>query len=139
MEVCGDIPVANPLLQIQKNVSVTYLESSDITSANLLTTFDETDAKFLVYTITSKPALGKVLLNNNVLSVGNTFTQEDINLGKIKYVNVGPESLLPNENVIDSMGVIVQNGLGGFDGVKYLKFEIQNMTTSTPSFDNEGL
>ncbi|HMP29929.1 MAG TPA: T9SS type A sorting domain-containing protein, partial [Saprospiraceae bacterium] len=139
LEVCGDIPVANPLLQIQKNVSVTYLESSDITSANLLTTFDETDAKFLVYTITSKPALGKVLLNNNVLSVGNTFTQEDINLGKIKYVNVGPESLLPNENVIDSMGVIVQNGLGGFDGVKYLKFEIQNMTTSTPSFDNEGL
>jgi subtilisin-like proprotein convertase family protein len=137
LEVCGDIPVDNPDLQILKTVEVTHKQTSVVSKENVSSTDKIASSKELIYTVVGNAVQGNIFLNNTLLGIGATFSQEDIDQGRIKYTNFGPEMLNPNQIITDSLGIIVQNGNGGFDGVKYLKFEIKGISTSSTNFDSD--
>ncbi|WP_206754533.1 cadherin-like domain-containing protein [Leptolyngbya sp. FACHB-36] len=65
-------------------------DSSSVTTIGrgaLLTTDVDNTERQLVYTLRSLPdvTVGELRLDNRVLKVGDTFTQEDIGAGKVKY------------------------------------------------------
>src|SRR5207249_968444 len=61
-----------------------------ITSAKLTAVGDAGDpASEFVYTITTAPTHGTLKINNVALAVNGTFTQGDINTGKVSYTQVG--------------------------------------------------
>ncbi len=130
LEVCGDIPVENPILQIKNSISLVSLQSSTITKESVITTDKNVASNKLVYTIVKNVNLGTVFLNNVKIDIGSTFTQEDIDLGRLKYTNSAPSTINPGQIITDSLRIIVQNGIGGFDGVKNLNFNIQSSVTS---------
>ncbi|MEL6886577.1 MAG: FG-GAP-like repeat-containing protein, partial [Pseudomonadota bacterium] len=64
-------------------------DSFVIDGTQLAATDAEQGPAALVYTLTSAPALGEVRLDGAALSVGGTFTQEDVNLGLVTYHQTG--------------------------------------------------
>ncbi|MEP0869441.1 hypothetical protein NDA01_06480 [Trichocoleus desertorum AS-A10] len=62
-----------------------------ITNFSLLVTDEETPATQVVYTLNQLPTEGILRLNNVVLAAGQTFTQDDINSGRLSYQNTSAE------------------------------------------------
>ncbi len=83
-----DVPTENA------NTGVTLAEgaSDAITAAEL--DFDDAEQADteITYTITTAATYGTLLLNGTVLSLNDTFTQDDINNGRITYVHDGSET-----------------------------------------------
>ena len=85
----------NVLVRINDNPSVTTNTGvnvargtsnvTTITQAMLETT--DTAGAVLTYTLTTVPASGVLTLNNSSLSVGDTFTQANINAGNLKFTS----------------------------------------------------
>ncbi|MGL5511101.1 MAG: cadherin-like domain-containing protein, partial [Microcoleaceae cyanobacterium] len=79
----NDLPlVAENNLQARENETVI------ISDANLSATDPDVigaTASSLIYTVTGLPAGGEVLLNGSNISLGDTFTQQDINNDKLAY------------------------------------------------------
>lgn len=75
--------------------------SSVITSAYLTAVDRDNTTLQRQYRVTEAPAHGKLLLNGTALGVGSTFTQKDIDDGKLSYQHSGTE--LPTTTV-DSLG-----------------------------------
>jgi hypothetical protein len=88
--------------------SLTLAEGSSatVTTQQLLATDDTaTDPPTeLVYTVTVAPAHGTLLLNGTALSVGNTFTQDDVQKGRLTYAQDG------NDAAGDSVGFTLVDG-----------------------------
>ncbi|MFK5959453.1 MAG: proprotein convertase P-domain-containing protein [Lutibacter sp.] len=61
-----------------------------------------------VYMLAVLPTVGEVRLNNVALTLGETFTQADINTSKVTYVNSSGVS------TVDSFKVDITNATGGF-------------------------
>ncbi|MEF8698635.1 MAG: cadherin domain-containing protein [Candidatus Accumulibacter sp. UW20] len=79
---------------ITANNGITVLEGSadtTIASSNLTTTDLEQGTAQIVYTLTELPSSGTLTKSGVVLSIGQTFTQANIDAGVIKYSNDGSE------------------------------------------------
>jgi hypothetical protein len=136
------IPVNDlPIISVNEGMVVIEAGSHVITSAMLRTTDAESNDQSITYTLdpagnSEYPAHGLLLLNNNPLGDGSTFTQDDINNGLLAYQHDGSESLLDGFafSVADASGGVAGNGNTAF-------FEI----TITPVNDlpvvsvNEGM
>jgi Cadherin-like/Bacterial pre-peptidase C-terminal domain/Bacterial Ig domain/Bacterial cadherin-like domain len=77
-------------------VPVTLLPVSEgstavVSSSFLKVTDDDSPAGFITYTLSSLPSQGALRLRGNVLSIGQTFTQSDINNNQISYAHSGSE------------------------------------------------
>ncbi|MEQ3661229.1 MAG: S8 family serine peptidase [Flavobacterium sp.] len=71
------------------NNGITVLNNSTHNIANTevdATTAAQTAAQ-QTYTLVSTPTVGNIRRNTTILSVGNTFTQDEINTGIINYIN----------------------------------------------------
>ena len=139
LEVCGDIPVENPDLRIAKALEVTHLQSKIISNEVVKATDKAATSKDLLYTLVTRPILGSLTLNDQPLQLGSKFSQEDIDAGKIKYINTLPGILPQGQQVRDSAGLVVQNGVSGFDGIKYLPILINSMSVSTQEVYKDAL
>lgn len=139
LEVCGDIPVENPDLKILKSLEVVHLQNKTVSGDIIKSTDKNAGPKDLIYTLVSKPVLGNITLAEKNLEVGNKFSQEDIDAGRLKYVNTLPATLGIGQVLKDSLGVVVQNNANGFDGIKYLPVSIMGMTTNTIEIEKESL
>jgi subtilisin-like proprotein convertase family protein len=84
------------------NSTYTFL-SSDIEA----TTTTETAAQ-QVYTVVIMPTVGTLENNAVIMAVGDTFTQDDVNTGKITYVNT------ENSAYADQFKVDIQNAANGW-------------------------
>ncbi|MEY4181355.1 MAG: hypothetical protein RLY70_4930, partial [Planctomycetota bacterium] len=69
-----------------------------ISTARLQAQDIDTPASGLVYTVTANTAFGQLRLNGVDLAVGGTFTQADINSGRLVYAQNGSETLLDGFN-----------------------------------------
>lgn len=79
-----------------------------ITSAMLrVADVDLPAASSLVYTIVGPPTLGRVELTTNPGVAANSFTQEDIDLNRLRYVHAGAEAPLT-----DSFDFTATDGIG---------------------------
>src|ERR1043165_3656141 len=60
-------------------------------TGTLVTSDTDSSAEKLVYTVATLPANGALMNDGTALAVGGTFTQKEVNDGKISYVNDGAE------------------------------------------------
>lgn len=74
--------------------------------AQLLTTDLDQNAAGLVYTLSSAPAHGQLTLSGQVLTAGGSFTQADIDAGRLAYSHDG------SETVADAIDLVVADGQG---------------------------
>lgn len=121
-----DIPnFNNNTIEIVAN-GTTILESTDIEAST-----SSEEATKQVYTLVELPRKGLLMKGDVSLSVGDTFTQEDVNLGVISFTN-NQSSLFS-----DTLKVDITNSLNG-----WLANQVINLsatTLSSGSFDLLGL
>lgn len=98
----NDAPViANDLLDPALEFSTTTFTLDDLEAS------DE-DGNPLTFTLTSLPELGQLYLNEQLMEVGDTFTNDDINSGALKYANDGRGTTDLQGH--DSFGITVGDG-----------------------------
>ncbi|MBD2120122.1 ELWxxDGT repeat protein [Trichocoleus sp. FACHB-262] len=78
---------------ITKNTGRTVRPGQTVTISNfsLLVTDEETPATQIIYTLNQLPTEGILSFNNVALAAGQTFTQDDINGGRLTYQNTSGE------------------------------------------------
>ena len=94
------------------------------------TTASET-ADQQVYTLVKAPVFGDLLKNNTPLAVGDTFTQEDIDVGNISFSNIQTAVFT------DSFKVDIVNGAGGW--LPNQEISLTANTVSADSFELSNL
>jgi len=129
IELCGNLEVDNPTVSTN-TLKVEYQKTGSISKSFLEALNGNTTPENLVYKIVNDVSFGMITKSGNLLSVGETFSQADVNAGIIVYQNVGPE-LGPSENATDVLKIIVENGVGGWAGVIDFNILIENTTVST--------
>ncbi len=102
----GPAPV-NTAPAISGTNSASLLEGETITlsSTMLAATDSDNSPTERVYRLQSLPSSGSVRLNGSALVVGQTFTQDDVNNGRVSFSHAG------NEDFIDSFTYTVSDGL----------------------------
>ena len=114
-QILGTSVIAvNDLFQIVTDKSATVAEGGTVTigSSTLQITDVEASASQIVYTITSLPtASGTLQKSGAALSVGSTFTQDDINTNRITFVHNGTEPSVTGASL--AVGYSVTDEVGG--------------------------
>ncbi len=83
-------------------------EEKTITGSNLLVTDAVSSSDEILYTITNEPSHGSLMMNGNILQAGASFSQLDVNSGKLSYDHNG----IPLDS--DKFGFHVVNVEGGW-------------------------
>lgn len=122
-----------PVLSVNSVLSVNEGETTAITNNILRVTDAEQGAAELRYTVTAAPQYGKLYKNNTVLNTGASFTQEDIDLIKVFYKQVGGESEL------DFISFQVSDGHGGSIQDVVLKIALRQLNNAPKITVNAGL
>ncbi len=78
-----------PVLAINAGLSVEAGSSTTITRDLLRADDSDNGPAELTYRVANVPAEGHLTLDGKILAAGNTFTQADIDAGKLKYVQGG--------------------------------------------------
>lgn len=100
---CGSVDGVAPPVNATSSGSVD--EGGTLAMKGTLVTADpDSDADQLVYTVESLPAHGALMHNGAALEVGGSFSQKDVNDGKVTYVNDG------NENTADEFTWTLSDG-----------------------------
>jgi subtilisin-like proprotein convertase family protein len=87
LNICGLAPITN-VPSLAKNTITTLASSTyNISNTDFEATTASQSAADQVYTLVSPPSIGDLRLNTTNLTVGSTFTQNDINSGLLNYVN----------------------------------------------------
>jgi VCBS repeat-containing protein len=86
------------------NTGTTVNEGQPVTLSNtsLSVTDPDNTASQITYTINTPPANGQILLNGTPLAGGGTFTQDDIDNGRVTYKHDGSETTSDTFNVTAS-------------------------------------
>lgn len=128
MEICGSVAVqaptivTNEVIQIQPN-NKPYIRT------NVLKAEDpDNDADDLIFTLVKDVSSGILQLQGAGITVGDKFSQRDIDFGRLQYIHNGIASE-------DSFDFLVEDGEGGWAGIETFKIEID---ASFPSSTNEA-
>jgi VCBS repeat-containing protein len=135
--------VVNPINDIPivvSNLPFTLSEgaTSTITNTVLRVTDPDNTALQLRYTLTNTPTSGTLRLNGTNLSVNQTFTQADVDSGRISYRHNG------SETSSDSFIFNVSDGAGGSTGTRVFSISVTPVNdapvvvSSGPLTINEG-
>lgn len=128
MEICSNVAVAAPVLVTNNVLQIPPGDKPSIWSTHLLAEDSDNTAEQLRYTIVSLPVFGSLTLNGNILVVGSTFTQQDINNGSLKYNHGGSD--MPS----DSFTFTIVDGQGGWIPITTFAIEVDE---SFPSNTND--
>ena len=88
----------NPELISRGNLTIGRGNTATLTADQLGVRDRNQKASQLVYTLTNQPLNGRLQLNGQVLEKNSTFTQEDIDRGRVSYLSVGKAALSNNPN-----------------------------------------
>jgi Cadherin-like len=115
-------PTPNSQPVLTKNMGFTLAKGSTqvLTSQILQATDTEQQANQLVYTLTQQPNAGQLRLDNQILAVGDRFTQTDIDTQRLNYLNLGGITKLSTNSTVAQYASIsgsrvVWHGNGGSD------------------------
>lgn len=102
------IDVDPPNVEANKGLQVTKGETKTISQTELkFTDSQQTDPTQIVYTLANPPSNGELKLDGTVLATNGTFTQADINQGKLTYNPTKPEAvLISSDNVYGSFSFV---------------------------------
>lgn len=124
LEVCTNVSLESPLLVKNSGISVPVLASKTILNDALLSEDANNTANQLTYTMVTKPVYGVIRRNNEVLDIGSSFTQDEINNGRIFY-----QHTWSNETK-DGFLFTVIDGEGGWIPVTKFDITIEQSTSS---------
>ncbi|GAB4403994.1 MAG: zinc-dependent metalloprotease family protein [Bacteroidia bacterium] len=110
LEVCiaGFAP---PALIVNQPLAITQWALAGIPTTNLQATSPSGATNTIRFTVVSLPQHGGLLLNNAPLTVGQTFTQQDIDQGRFAYLHNG------SATTSDFFRFDVTNNAGGWIGL----------------------
>ncbi|MDX2217155.1 MAG: cadherin-like domain-containing protein [Oculatellaceae cyanobacterium bins.114] len=114
------LPNLPPTLAVNTGLTVTEGAIAPISNTALQTTDAENGSNFLFYQINQGVTHGTLLLNNIPLTVGQTFTQADIDNNQLRYQHDGTET---NQ---DSFGFVVTDGAATITGSFALNINLVN-------------
>ena len=125
---------------VVNNAKLNLSEGATSTISNALLSVSDPDNTTvqLKYTLSSAPNNGNLRLNGAALSLNQTFTQDDINSGRISYRHNG------SETTSDSFIFAVNDGSGGTTGSKTFNIGITpvndapTVISAGPATVNEG-
>ncbi|MDX2248791.1 MAG: M12 family metallo-peptidase [Bacteroidia bacterium] len=120
-------PPANPSFGTNLPLSVLKWKSELITPVFLSVSDGVSTPPNLTYTLVTTPGHGGILLNALPLGVGASFTQDDINTGKVKYQHNGDNA------IADNFFFTVKNSAGGLLAMPVFNIVI----TQTTDIGNE--
>jgi hypothetical protein len=127
IEYCADLNIVSPILINNGPLQLNINETKVIDSPLLLSQDADNTADQLTYTLISPTNHGSLKLNGValplLLSYGSTFTQKDIDSGKISYSHDG------SSNKSDEFSFIVSDGTGGWLGIAVFKINIGPVST----------
>jgi len=108
LHLCGPITPSKPLLQNNKLLKIPLNAVWNIPPENLKAVDNTVSPDKLVFTLVKPPAKTKIIINGTVLKTGDTFTQKDIDEGKVKLLYEG------DDIITDMFYFTVINGQGGW-------------------------
>ncbi|MEZ4771675.1 MAG: M12 family metallo-peptidase [Bacteroidia bacterium] len=120
-------PPANPAFGTNLPLTVLKWKNEVISNVFLAASDGVNTPANITYTLVTLPTHGTILKNNQALSVGFSFTQEDINTGKVKYQHNGDNA------TADNFSFTVKNPQNGFLGTPIFNIII----TQTTAVNNE--
>jgi subtilisin-like proprotein convertase family protein len=94
--VCYVVPSEPPVLTTNQILQVVHSTQETITNTYLEAQDQESGPDEITYTITDLPNQGIILLNGQMLNLGDSFTQEDIDNGLVVYEHEGGSILNDN-------------------------------------------
>ena len=125
---------------IVNNARLSLTEGATTTISNTLLRVSDADntTAQLRYTLSSSPNNGNLRLNGTALTLGQTFTQADIDSNRVSYRHNG------SETNSDSFIFAVSDGAGGTTGSRTFNIDITNVNdaptivSAGPATVNEG-
>jgi len=132
LELCAKGSFDNPFLINNEVLFIKTGETKRIVKSELLTEDANNNPFQLIYTLVETPKRGNLLFQGNILGIGDTFTQGNIDDGVVRYQHLG------DQNETDEFVFTVIDGEGGW--VDLTRFEINidaNNTTSTNEIELE--
>ncbi|MCF8238495.1 MAG: proprotein convertase P-domain-containing protein [Saprospiraceae bacterium] len=113
LEVCQQVDLPPALLLATLNeVFVPYCDSAQLTPLHLTVNAAEADTTEIVLTLRVAPSHGTLTMNDQVLTVGDQFSQEAIDNGMIRYVHDG-SGFLEDSFLVDVLRPSDQGWLPG--------------------------
>lgn len=113
---------AKPVFLIGDTLEVVRAASAEVDSSHLFASQTGVAPAQITYRIIAQPVNGVFLLGADTLSLGDTFTQQDVNTGEVTYQHDG--SLTGTDRV----DVDVRTGAGGWAGTQTLPVKVLNRT-----------
>jgi Ca2+-binding RTX toxin-like protein len=107
-----------PTITSNNNILVDEGNTVIITNAMLQVSDVDNIPTELIYTINNLPAQGQLLLNNNAIAVGGTFTQDDINNNRLTYTHNGSETVIDGFNFTVADGIRIARVSVASDGTE---------------------
>lgn len=120
-------PPANPAFGTNLPLTVLKWENEVISNVFLAVSDGVNTPANITYTLVTLPTHGTILKNNQAISVGFLFTQEDVNTGKLKYQHNGDNA------TADNFSFTVKNPERGLLGTPIFNIII----TQTTAVNNE--
>ncbi|MBW4692809.1 MAG: FG-GAP repeat protein [Lyngbya sp. HA4199-MV5] len=127
-----------PTIVNNARLNLTEGGTSTITTTLLSVSDADNTTAQLRYTLSSAPSNGNVRLNGSALTIGQTFTQADIESTRVSYRHNG------SETTSDSFIFTVNDGAGGTTGSRTFNIGIANVNdaptivSTGPATVNEG-
>jgi len=123
IEICSNQALNNPYLTNNNLLKMVPNEIAYLTPNKLQTSDDNNSDDELIYTLVEVPAVGELKLNGTLLNVGDQFTQEQINDGRIQY-NAA------NNSYDTDFSFTVIDGEGGWVGITHFEINVDEINSS---------
>jgi hypothetical protein len=121
-----------PVLQNALAINVSPGAKATVSRTNLLTTDKESSADKIIYTLESDLIYGNLLLNGQILKAGDTFTQADVNSGRLSFKSTGTTSS------VDTLRLTARDGNGASTGPISLSLDIRPPASALPTSTTSG-
>lgn len=123
IQFCAGINAQAPFVVNNNPTSLSVTQEVTIPADNLRVQDDNFGATDVTYTLVRKPRFGKLKINGSEIYPGATFTQQDVEEGKLSYENT---NAWPN---IDDFSFVALNPDGGYLPVNYHEFLLSGSST----------
>lgn len=134
VEICGSINVQDPFIINNEALKLPPGDGPQIQAEILRVGDDNNTDDELLYTVISLPRRGEIAMNSGApMSIGESFTQADINEGRIRYFHDNSSS------ATDRFEFVVEDGESGWIGITRFDIEIDADFVSSTNELQESL
>jgi subtilisin-like proprotein convertase family protein len=137
LQLCGSIEQNNPKPRIPPAISQFEDRKETITKRSLEYLDADSSPKQLKYSLLDGVGIGVFVLGGkDTLSIGSTFTQEDINSERLSF-----HSFLVRTDTIENVRIVIVDEKNNWSGVQTLTIKILNDSTIATKniFDLQGI